>query len=120
MSIPVSIPMPTPVSITLPAPVAAYFAADQGDGDAVALCFTEDAVVRDERRAHSGRAAIRRWKTEASGKFNYSVTPVAIHEDAGQTVVTGHVAGDFPGSPVDLRYAFVLEGDRIARLEITP
>jgi hypothetical protein len=34
-------------------------------------------------------------------------------------VVTAHVAGDFPGSPIDLRYAFVLAGDRIARLEIT-
>ena len=105
--------------VTLPEPIAAYFAADQSDGDAVAQCFTENAVVIDERRTHAGRDAIRRWKAEASAKFSYTTDPFAVSEEDGQTVVTAHVAGDFPGSPVDLRYAFVLEGGKIARLEIT-
>ena len=104
----------------LPEPIAAYFAADQADGDAVALCFTNDAVVIDERQTHAGRAAIVRWKTEAGRKFRYSTEPFAINEVDGQAVVTARVAGNFPGSPVDLRYAFVLEGDKIARLEIKP
>lgn len=107
------------MSITLPGPIAAYFAADQNDGDAVATRFTENAIVIDERQTHVGRDAIRRWKAEASAKFSYIVDPFAISEEGGQTVVTGHVSGNFPGSPVDLRYAFVLEGDQIARLEIT-
>ena len=34
--------------------------------------------------------------------------------------VTARVTGDFPGSPVDLRYRFRLEGAAIARLEIAP
>ncbi|WP_411032808.1 nuclear transport factor 2 family protein [Shinella sp. BYT-45] len=106
--------------ITLPEPVAAYFAADQNDGDAVALCFTENAVVTDERRTHRGRDAIRRWKGEASAKFRYTADPVAVAKEGDQTVVTAHVSGDFPGSPVDLRYAFVLDGGKIARLEIAP
>jgi len=106
--------------ITLSGPIAAYFAADQNDGDAVALCFAENAVVIDERQTHAGRAAIGRWKTESSTKFSYTTDPFAISEEDGQTVVTAHVSGDFPGSPVDLRYAFVLEGGKIARLEITP
>ncbi len=106
--------------IHLPGPIAAYFDADQTDGDSVARCFTENATVIDERRTHAGRDAIRRWKTEAAATFSYTTDPFAISEEGGQTVVTAHVAGDFPGSPVDLRYAFVLDGDRIARLEITP
>ena len=106
--------------ITLPGPVAAYFAADKNDSDAVALCFVEDATVIDERQTHAGREAIRRWKAETSAKFSYTVEPFSVGENDGQTVVTAHLAGDFPGSPVDLRYAFVLEGNRIARLEITP
>lgn len=105
---------------TLPGPVAAYFAADRSDGDAVAQCFTENAVVTDERQTHRGRDAIRRWKAEASAKFSYTTDPFALSEEDGRTVVTAHVAGDFPGSPVDLRYAFVLEDGKIARLEITP
>lgn len=105
--------------ISLPAPIAAYFAADQGDGDAVARCFADNAVVMDERRTHAGRDAIRRWKTDASAKFSYTTAPFAVGEQDGTIVVTAHVAGNFPGSPVDLRYAFVLEGEKIARLEIT-
>lgn len=104
--------------ITLPEPIAAYFAADQNDGDAVALCFTENALVVDERQTHRGRDAIRRWKTQASAKFSYTVAPFAVSEEGGQIVVSAHVAGDFPGSPVDLRYAFALEDGQIARLEI--
>lgn len=105
--------------ITLPEPIAAYFAADQSDGAAVARCFTDTAVVIDERRTHTGRDEILRWKTEASTKFSYTTDPFAISQHNGATVVTAHVAGDFPGSPVDLRYTFALDGDKIARLEIT-
>ncbi|MDW6023267.1 nuclear transport factor 2 family protein [Mesorhizobium sp. BAC0120] len=105
--------------ITLPGSIAAYFAADQNDGDAVALCFTENAIVIDERQTHVGSEAIRRWKAEASANFSYTSEPFAVSQEDGQTVVMAHVAGDFPGSPVDLRYAFVLEGGKIARLEIT-
>ncbi|ABC21143.1 nuclear transport factor 2 family protein [Rhodospirillum rubrum] len=105
--------------IPLPGPVAAYFAADHNDGDLVALCFTENAVVVDERQTHTGRDAIRAWQAEASAKVSYTVDPFAVSEEGGRTVVSGRVAGDFPGSPVDLRYAFVVDGDKIARLEIT-
>ncbi|WP_185984679.1 nuclear transport factor 2 family protein [Aureimonas mangrovi] len=106
--------------ITLPGPVAAYFAADQNGGDAVALCFTENAIVIDERQTYAGRNAIRRWKAESSAKFSYTTDPFAVSEEDGSTVVIAHVAGDFPGSPVDLRHAFVVEGNQIVRLEITP
>jgi len=34
--------------------------------------------------------------------------------------VTSHLVRDFPGSPVDLRYFFILDGDQIAALEIIP
>lgn len=106
--------------IILPGPIAAYFAADRNGGDAVALCFTENATVADERRTHTGRDAIRRWKAETATKFRYTTDPFALDEEDGRSVVTARVAGDFPGSPVDLRFAFVLDGGKIARLEITP
>jgi hypothetical protein len=34
--------------------------------------------------------------------------------------VTAEVSGTFPGSPVLLRFNFVLDEDRISRLEIAP
>ena len=106
--------------IDLPTPVAAYFAADRTGAEAVAQCFTDDAVVIDERLEHRGRAAIARWTAEASAKFRYTSTPLAVHVSGDETTVTGRVTGDFPGSPVELQYHFTLDGDKIARLEIAP
>ncbi|MDZ7601791.1 MAG: nuclear transport factor 2 family protein [Hoeflea sp.] len=106
------------MSITLPKPIAAYFAADRADADAVALCFTEDAVVIDENRTHSSRDAISRWREEVARKFSYVVDPFAISGEDDRIVVTAHLTGNFPGSPIDLSYRFVLDDDRIARLEI--
>jgi len=107
-------------SLNLPKPIAAYFAADKSDGQAVSQCFTENAVVKDEGHTHTGRAAIKRWKTEASAKYQYTSEPIACEQKDGKTVVTSHLVGNFPGSPIDLRYFFQLEADKIALLEIMP
>src|SRR2546426_6130173 len=101
-------------SLNLPKPVAAYFTADKGDGEAVSQCFTEDAVVKDEGHTHQGRAAIKQWKTEASAKYQYTYEPFACEQKAGKFVVTSRLTGNFPGSPVDLRFFFEVEGDEIA------
>ena len=106
--------------LDLPAPVAAYVAADTTGAEAVAQCFTQGAVVIDERQEHRGRTAIARWKAEASAKFRYTVERLGAHVSGDQTTVTGRVTGDFPGSPVELQYHFTVEGDKIARLEIAP
>mgnify|MGYP006170217087 FL=1 len=99
--------------------IAAYFQADRQDPDAVARCFTAQAVVKDENRTHTGLAAIRAWKAAASAAYTYTTEPQALAFTDGVHTVTGHVVGNFPGSPVDLRYHFRLERGRIASLEIT-
>ena len=108
------------MTLDLPGPVAAYFAADTEGGEAVARCFTDDAVVKDEGRTHRGRAAIRQWKEEASTKYQYTSEPLACEQRDGTVVVTSRLTGTFPGSPVNLRFFFVLEGDAIASLEVMP
>lgn len=109
------------VTLNLPQPISRYFQTDKSkDPDAIAQCFTGGAVVRDERNTYVGRDSIRRWKAQSSQKYAYSVEPFAIVVDNGRIVVTARLTGDFPGSPTDLRYFFVLEEDRIADLEITP
>lgn len=108
------------MAVSLPAPIARYFAADGTRGADVADCFTSDAVVVDERRTHRGREAIARWKSETSTQYQYTVEPIAIDADGEALVVTAHLAGTFPGSPIDLRYRFTLADDAIARLEIAP
>jgi hypothetical protein len=104
------------MSLNLPKSIAAYFAADKGDSKALARCFTENAIVKDEGHTYNGLVAIKKWKSE--GKYTYTSEPFAsVHED-GKTVITSHLTGNFPGSPVDLRFFFGLEGDKIASLEI--
>src|SRR5712671_2429249 len=103
-------------SLNLPEPIAAYFAADKGDGEALSRCFTENAVVKDEGHTHKGRAAIKQWKTDTSKKYEYTSEPFACEPEGGKAVVTSRLTGNFPGSPVDLRYFFKLEGDKIASL----
>lgn len=106
--------------LDLPKPIAAYFAADKTDAEAVCQSFTDAAMVKDEGHTHQGRAAIKQWKTDASAKYQYTSEPIACEQQGGKFVVTSHLSGSFPGSPVDLRFFFELEGDKIASLEITP
>jgi hypothetical protein len=108
------------MSINLSKPIAAFFAADKGDGEAVGRCFTENAVVKDEGHDHSGIAAIKQWKTDSSKKYTYTCEPFKSEQQAGKTVITARLVGNFPGSPVNLRYFFSLDGDKIAALEIIP
>jgi hypothetical protein len=110
----------TTKSLNLPKPIAGYFIADEVNSEAVSQCFTENAVVKDEGHAHKGRAAIKAWKAAASAKYQYSCEPLACEEKDGKTVITCHLVGNFPGSPVDLRFFFKLEGDKIASLEVIP
>jgi SnoaL-like protein len=107
------------MSIALPIPVAAYFAAEKtADADALARCFAEDGVVRDEGGTFQGMAAIKQWNATAREKYHHTVEPISAVARDGKTVVTGKVSGNFPNSPVNLEHIFRLEGDKIASLEI--
>jgi hypothetical protein len=100
-------------------PVAAYFAAEKkADVDALARCFAEDGVVRDEGRTFEGVAAIRQWNAAARDKYHHTIEPIVAVERDGKTVVIGKVSGNFPNSPVNLEHIFGLRGDKIASLEI--
>jgi len=85
--------------ISLPKPIASYFAAEKAeDASALARCFTGEGVVRDE-----------------GGRF---VVPLSATDSDGVIVVLARVAGDFPGSPLELTHIFKLDGEEIASLEI--
>jgi hypothetical protein len=108
--------MTTPI---LPDPIAAYFAADRHSADAIARCFTTHGVVKDEGRSYTGLEAIKAWKAAAAAAYTYRSEPFALEQKDGSFTVTSRVSGNFPGSPVDLRYGFQLERGLIASLEIT-
>lgn len=107
------------MSIDLPAAIAHYVNAENsGDVDSLSGWFTANATVRDEGRTYRGFAAIREWKAETKRKYKHTVTPLEIAQRDGTTVMTARVDGNFSGSPVTLQFRFVLEGGRIASLDI--
>lgn len=108
------------MTIKLPKSIEAYFEADRdGDPEAVAAAFTDDGIVKDKGKSHRGRDAIRAWMADESQQYSYTVEPFLITSDDGKTLVTAHAVGDFPGSPINLRFFFILAGDKVAELEIT-
>jgi hypothetical protein len=108
------------MTIKLPKAIEAYFEADRtGSPDAIAAAFTETGVVKDKGKSHRGREAVRAWMADEAQQYSYWVEPFLITVENGKTQVTAHTAGDFPGSPIDLRFIFALAGDKIAELEIT-
>jgi hypothetical protein len=107
------------MSIQLPKSIDTYLVSENtNDLEALAGCFIADAIVRDEGRTMGGLAAIKEWKIASKKKYQYTVEPIDAIEKDGKTIVTVSVAGTFPGSPVNLRYVFGLDGDKIASLEI--
>jgi hypothetical protein len=108
------------VSPEMPAPIASYFAHETTDPEAVARCFTEDALVVDERHEHRGRAAIAAWNAAANAKYRFATDVLTKEVDGDRVTVRAKVTGNFPGSPIELRFRFTLAGGLIARLEVTP
>ncbi len=60
----------------------------------------------------------KQWKAGTKKKYQHTVEPLESVQKGGKTVVTNRVAGNFPGSPVNLEFVFELERNKIALLEI--
>ena len=91
------------------------------DTAALAECFTPDAVVTDDGRTHHGREEIRAWRESVASAFEYTARVLRTEAGTdGRHLVTAVIEGSFPGSPVQLRYAFTLRDDRISELVIAP
>jgi len=103
----------------LPKPIALYIAAENsGDTNLLDQCFTEHAVVRDEGQTIEGLTAIKRWKAETKKKYQHTIEPLASTQKDDKTIVTNRLTGNFPGSPIELEFAFTLDGNKIVSLEI--
>ena len=107
------------MNMELPQLVALYLQEEKPDGmDCIERCFTADAEVHDESQTMRGWSAIREWKRSARLRYEYQVKPLSAKQQGDNVYVHVLTSGNFPGSPVELDYTFVLSGDRIASMEI--
>ena len=107
------------MTLHLPKPIEVYMSSENDrDIEALGVCFTPDATVKDEGRVMTGLKAIADWRRETIRKYQHTTEPVKAFERDGNTVVTSKLSGNFPGSPVTLEFVFKLQGDKIVSLEI--
>jgi hypothetical protein len=105
--------------VELPGPIAAYIDAEnRHDAEALALCFAENATVRDEGRTIQGLEAIKQWKAETTKKYRHTMEPLACKPEGDEIAVTNRLSGNFPGSPIELEFVFTLENEKISSLDI--
>lgn len=107
------------INTELPAPLRDYFAASNaGDIDAQVKCFSTGARVKDEGEWRQGPAAIAAWARASRERYHHQTTVLSVQGRAAEVFVEARVEGDFPGSPVVLRYRFELHDGLIDHLEI--
>jgi hypothetical protein len=88
--------------------------AAQQDTDEYFAQFAADATVIDDGHRHDGIDAIRTWRREVP---LVTYTP----HDIVATQAKADIAGDLPGSPVQLSFEFGFDArDRITSLTIAP
>lgn len=101
--------------------IAAYIAAtNTRDTSCVSDWFAEDANVFDEGEHQVGSAAIARWMEDTARRYQPRVEVLNVQHRTGKVLVSNVVSGNFPGSPLELRYTFRLnEQGKISRLDIS-
>jgi len=104
---------------SLPPPIARYLqGVNASDAGVAASSFATTARVHDEGRDHIGTEAIRAWAQDTITRYATQLTVEDATSAGDTTVVTARVSGQFPGSPIRLRFSFWLDRDGITRLEI--
>ena len=106
----------------VPTVITAYQAAhDQHDLDGALAAFAKDAVVHDEDQVWAGVDQIQLWLVKTSTEYTFTRTLLAVEANGPDSwLVRNRLEGNFPGGVVDLRYEFILDGERIAKLAIAP
>ncbi|MDQ1727537.1 MAG: hypothetical protein QOK14_1582 [Frankiaceae bacterium] len=103
----------------IPPAVSAWLAAHaMHDVDAEIAQFTDAVVVVDDGREYRGKDAARGWSANLSRDLEHTATILRTDDQGDAVVATARVEGNFPGSPVVLRYQFLLTGGLISALTI--
>lgn len=107
------------MKVVLPTIIQTYVdASNQHNVKSTIACFSESAVVYDEKRELKGKKAIEEWVAETIEKYNFQFKPVSFKESGLEKIVTMEVSGTFPGSPITLRYHFLSEHEKLISLKI--
>ena len=99
-----------------------YFDLDvDRDIESIVALFSDDAIVVDEGQTRHGTEEIRAWQVGPASEYTYTTEILGtVALEADRYVVTGRLAGNFPGGGAELTWDFTVAGGRISRLVIEP
>lgn len=89
------------------------------DGAAYASLFSDNAVVLDEGKTHTGRTAIQKWIEKSNEENQTVLKPIGYELGENGSVFTAEISGTFPGSPAILDFNLVIQQGLIQSLKIT-
>jgi len=108
-----------PAGTALPEIILNYIAAaNDGRIDEATACFAQDARVHDENHDHQGLDEIREWIAETTESSQPRNEVLSSTGEEGTHTVISEISGNFPGSPVELEFHFVITGGKISSLSI--
>lgn len=93
----------------------------QNDFDSIAYanCFSENGVMLDEGKSHTGRVEIQLMIDEANKKYRSVMKPLEYIENGTSSVLSAECSGTFPGSPITLKFHFDILDGQIQHLKVT-
>ncbi len=89
------------------------------DSKAYSKCFANTAIVFDENETHKGQMEIMKWNEKTNLKYQPPLEPIAWSTIEKLNTLSPKVTGNFPGSPIVLKYQFKLNNGCIESLKIT-
>ena len=106
----------------LPPVITAYLSAHRRHDAVAALTYCSDDIeITDEGRTYRGAEQVTAWMGRTSTEFTYTSEIIGAERvDEQRWVVTHRVVGNFPGSPVDLRFDITLADSLITSVTIAP
>jgi|SRR5688572_31617106 ketosteroid isomerase-like protein len=103
--------------MNLPKVLADLVAAqNNADSSAYANCFSDTALVFDEGKKHTGKAAIKSWIANANQAYKTKMKP--LDYSATKQTLEAEISGTFPSSPLVLTYQFEIKEGQIQSLKI--
>jgi len=86
------------------------------DSEAYTECFTDNAIVYDEGKTHTGKDEIRAWNEESTATYKAQMKPVDFAVNGETATLKAEISGIFDVSPITLK--FEIKDYKIASLNI--
>ena len=104
---------------TLPAAIRQMLDA-QANFDTIEFtaAFAMNAIVNDENQVYHGRKEIRQWNETTNTKYQPCFEVLDVFKINDEHILTIRMSGNFPGSPLAVKFHITLNDDLIVLLKI--